>query len=147
MDKIKLFFYGMAKGVLGLVYLMGLVLVLASMVLVWRDAEYLLTGLGWVGGLAYIYGGSGLLRHKKRAVCLMVILVGLVLVFGCKMFSSRLHPESDEDVCADLGVCSEKVISESECVVLKGKWRKVDEMGYCYMNWSVIQLEQGTEVR
>lgn len=61
----------------------------------------------------------------------------LILFFGIFAFVMKDHSMSDEDLCADTGVCKETIMSKEECLLGGGKWAVLDDIAYCYLKWSM----------
>lgn len=57
----------------------------------------------------------------------------------CAYVSGSRHPASDEDVCADLGVCSERIVSDDECAAGEGVWLVIGGERLCYLKWSTVR--------
>lgn len=138
---MKLFFSGMAKAVVFCVAFSGVVLggVMALMVL--------LEGKAWLGvmaGVLFVLSLGMFLYLFKRGVFsryLAGVVLGLSGVVCCWYFGMPHKRATDEEICADLGVCSGKVVSEEKCSTLEGKWRFIDGAWLCYMKWAVYQPE------
>lgn len=70
---------------------------------------------------------------KHKYIFFWTGLMGIIVSFIC---DSELHPLTDEELCSDTGICSEKVISKEECAKLDGTWQKRGDEWFCCLKWA-----------
>lgn len=130
---------GVIRIVLWLLALAVLCILLLFQVMLLEARDFVPAGVCGVGILGYIFCGVRVFKGKKSAVSGVMMLLFAVLS-GAALFwsASGWAPDYEAD-CADMGVCSEKVISEKECSDGEGIWRTVGGERLCYLKWSTVR--------
>lgn len=144
MEKIDVCFKFVSK--LIALFLLAVMLCLAA--IIWSDAEYLLAVLATMGLVAYIVSAVAYFRGKtKKWQCVAAMCGTACLVFYCAFVSGNRHLADDEDACADLGVCSERVMSDEKCAAGEGVWLVIGGERLCYLKWSSVREAVINELR
>lgn len=121
-----------------LIWLGGAFLLFIMVCVEWIVARYFWAVVASVALILYIVS---LWRPKEMKLWkrVLIMLAMSMVIFGNLFIFGSGGERDDAETCSDDGICSEKVITDEECVERDGVWLIVGEQRLCYLEWATAR--------